>query len=101
MATVYILHSISLDRFYIGSCVNLDNRLEQHRNKTFKGSFTSKAEDWEIFFQCSDLHITQARKIEAHIKRMKSKKYINNLKAFPDMIDKLKLRYPFPTTIKN
>jgi putative endonuclease len=36
----------------------------------------------------------QAFQIEKHIKRMKSKKYIKDLKKFPDISEKLKLKYP-------
>jgi putative endonuclease len=31
----------------------------------------------------------QAREIESHVKRMKSKKYIANLKQYPEIIQKL------------
>ncbi len=35
----------------------------------------------------------QALAIEKHIKAMKSKIYIHNLKKYPEMIDKLLLKY--------
>jgi hypothetical protein len=43
---------------------------------------------------CSSLEFlcatfTQARRIENHIKRMKSRKYIMNLKTYPEMMEKL------------
>jgi putative endonuclease len=50
MATVYILYSYKLDKFYIGSCLNLELRLEQHRIKEFSDGFTRKADDWKLFF---------------------------------------------------
>ena len=93
MATVYILHSNQLRKFYIGSCENLDNRLIQHRAKSFKNSFTSLAEDWEVFYQISDLNYDQARKIEMHIKKMKLKNYIENIKRFPEIMEKLIAKY--------
>jgi len=34
--------------------------------------------------------IEQAKKLEAHIKRMKSRKYIRDLKIYPEEITKLK-----------
>ncbi|MTI38526.1 GIY-YIG nuclease family protein, partial [Fulvivirga lutimaris] len=33
MASVYILYSQSADKFYVGSCLNLEERLQQHKNK--------------------------------------------------------------------
>jgi len=35
----------------------------------------------------------QALEIEAHIKKMHSKKYINDLKSYPELRDKLIHRY--------
>jgi putative endonuclease len=94
-AYCYILHSIRLNRFYIGSTlVGVKERLEKHMNHHYgDNKFTSKTDDWELFlsFECEDLR--QARLIEKHIKRMKSKKYLKNLQKYPEMIDKLKLRY--------
>jgi len=39
------------------------------------------------------LDYEQARKIEKQIKRMKSKKYIENLKKYPDIVKKLIEKY--------
>jgi len=69
MASVYILFSKKLDRFYTGSCKTLDYRIEQHLNKDFNKSFTARAEDWELFFFIDQLHYDQARMIEEHIKK--------------------------------
>ena len=80
MATVYILYSETGDHFYIGSCKELEFRFQDHLNKKYKDSFTSKYQDWEIYLEIQQLEYQQARKIERHIKRMKSKKYIRDLK---------------------
>ena len=93
MATVYIIYSNSIDTFYIGSCLNLKQRLEQHRDKTFNDSFTRRASDWKLFLKIDNLDYRQARKIENHIKKMKSRKYINNLKKYPEIIYKLIQKY--------
>jgi putative endonuclease len=71
----------------------MEERLIQHRNKAFGKGFTSKADDWEIFLEIKDLEYLQARKIEGHIKRMKSRIYIENLARYPDIIKKLKQKY--------
>ena len=93
MATVYILYSSSLNKYYIGSCKDLVDRFQQHQEDFFGKSFTQKANDWEIFYCLDDLTYSQARKIESHIKKMKSKKYIENLKDHPEMAQKLKALY--------
>jgi GIY-YIG catalytic domain len=46
MATVYILRSEKLNRFYVGSCDSLEYRIDQHLNKEFVKSFTTSAEDY-------------------------------------------------------
>ena len=75
---VYILYSKNLDKFYIGETSNIENRLTQHHFKVYKNAFTSAASDWEIFHDINCVSKGQALKIEAHIKRMKSKKFIGN-----------------------
>ena len=89
MAAVYILYSQSLDKYYIGSCIEVTERLDQHLSKIFPGAFTTKANDWVIFFSLIDLSYKQARSIESHIKNMKSKKYIQNLKRYPEISQNL------------
>ena len=93
MAYVYILHSISADKFYIGSTKDQTQRLEYHLNKEFKNSFTAKFSDWELFFSIETVDNTTARKIEAHIKKMKSRTYILNLKRYPEIAEKLIANY--------
>lgn len=65
----------------------------QHLNKDFSKSFTANADDWELFLFIDELDYTQAREIEAHIKRMKSRTYIYNLKKYPEIGNKLKTKY--------
>jgi putative endonuclease len=92
MATVYILYSNGANSYYIGSCNDLNERLEQHRKKKFAG-FTSKENDWELVYTLNELNFKQARKIESHIKRMKSRKYIQDLVQFPEITERLMLKY--------
>jgi putative endonuclease len=89
VAAVYILYSNRINRFYIGSCINLDKRLEEHKNKVFPASFTSITDDWELFLSFENLDYNQARNIELHIKKMKSSKYIRNLKLHEELRNKL------------
>jgi putative endonuclease len=93
MASVYILHSTNLNRFYIGSCLDLSERIGQHQNKVFRESFTSKADDWVLYLSINDLQYSQARKIETHIKKMHSSVFIKNLKEYPQMQERLIQKY--------
>jgi putative endonuclease len=93
---VYIIYSPGYERFYIGETRNLDNRLKAHNNGTYHGSSTAFTSDWEIYLilECDD--IRHARAVEFHIKKMKSRQYKFNLKAYPEMrrilIEKYKQR---------
>ena len=93
MATVYVLYSASIDKFYFGSCLDLEQRLEQHRMHIYSKGFTRRASDWELFYKAEGLNHVQARKIELHLKRMKSRKYVENLLVHPEIIEKLKDQY--------
>ena len=93
MNLVYILHSKTLDRFYIGFTTDLDRRLEFHSNSVEARKFTSKANDWVLYFKIECETKKQALAIEQHIKKMKSKTYIENLVRYPDIIIKLLEKY--------
>ncbi|MGB9153703.1 MAG: GIY-YIG nuclease family protein [Alphaproteobacteria bacterium] len=93
MASVYILYSKIADKYYIGSTKELKTRIEYHHNKEFKNSFTSKYNDWELFYSINEVSNTTARKIESHIKRMKSIIYMENLKKYPEISPKLVQKY--------
>ena len=56
-----------MDTYYTGSCLDLEKRLIQHKDKEFSSSFTSKADDWKLFLKIDELEYNQARKIEAHV----------------------------------
>ena len=95
MAYCYILFSEKLNKYYIGSTTELvKERLEKHISEFYQGvHFTHNAKDWIVFFSILCSSIKQARKIEAHIKRMKNKTYIRNLKQYPEMAEKLLEKY--------
>lgn len=93
MADVYILYSLKLNKYYIGSCFNFKNRLNEHLCKEYENSFTSKADDWILDFKIEDLDYKQARLIEQHIKKMKSRKFIADLKKYPEIVERLILKY--------
>ncbi len=93
MATVYVLYSAEINQFYIGSCNDLEKRLNQHLDKSFDIAHTKRANDWTLFYSIEELEYETVRKIEAHIKKMKSQKYIYDLKRYPEIMDKLVQKY--------
>ncbi len=93
MASVYILYSPSLNQYYIGSCKVLSERIEQHLCKEIPGAFTGKVKDWILYLSLNELKYEQARLIEKHIKKMKSRVYIENLKKYPELSEKIITKY--------
>ncbi|MGB3606919.1 GIY-YIG nuclease family protein [Psychroserpens sp.] len=89
---VYILSSEKLNRFYNGYSSNLVERLFFHQ-KAEKHKYTYNGKDWVLFFKIDYKSKSQGLAIEAHIKRMKSKFYIQNLLKYPDITQKLMLKY--------
>ena len=93
MACFYIIYSKSIDAYYIGSCLDMEERLQQHNSKYFVNSFTAKTSDWSLVVIIEELSQEQARKIELHVKKMKSRVYINNRIKFPEMRNNLKIKF--------
>ena len=90
----YILHSQVLGKYYTGVTLeNVSSRLEKHNESTYGTHYTSQTKDWELYLEIICNCKTQMFQIEKHIKRMKSKVYIENLKKYPEMIEKLKNKY--------
>ncbi|UMY66122.1 MULTISPECIES: GIY-YIG nuclease family protein [unclassified Flavobacterium] len=92
MYTVYILFSEKLNRFYIGATSDFDTRWHYHQLAE-NHKFTHKASDWTLFLSIECATKTQAFAVEKHIKAMKSKTYIQNLKKYPEMTQKLLQKY--------
>ena len=91
---VYILYSEKIDRFYVGNTeLKVLERLAQHNQGLNKNAFTIKGRPWTLFHSFSCESRRQARQIERHIKKMKSKKYILNLKNYPEIKQKLLTRF--------
>ncbi|WP_422354071.1 GIY-YIG nuclease family protein [Roseivirga pacifica] len=93
MHAVYIIFSPSQNRFYVGESVNAEARLDQNNLGYYENSFTKVTDDWvlKLVLKCNDK--THAKRIESHIKSMKSKRYIENLLAYDEMRQKLLNRY--------
>jgi putative endonuclease len=87
--SVYIIYSPKLDSFYVGTTDNFSQRLEEHNSGKDKSSFTYRGIFWEKFLIIDNLESKQAFWLETKIKSMKSKRYIINLKKYPELIEKL------------
>ena len=74
---VYIIYSKTVDKYYVGSSSNLEDRLRRH-NSAHRG-FTGIAQDWVFVFKEAFLSNTEALKREKEIKSRKSRKYIEAL----------------------
>jgi putative endonuclease len=90
---VYIIYSQSVDKFYVGETVNVQERIKQHNSGVYKNASSKIATDWNLFLKIECKSRTQALQIERHIKKMKSRKYLENLKKFPEMRTKLIIRF--------
>ena len=93
MIGVYILYSKQLDRYYTGQSINTSVRLDQHNSKFYRNSYTSRADDWELFLAIPCTSKSQAIRIERYIKAMKSRNYIERLKNETELIEELKRRF--------
>ena len=70
----YILHSSAKDKYYVGSCENIEIRLALHnagRNKSTKFGIPWIVKKIETFSTRAE-----ATQRETHIKKMKSRKFI-------------------------
>ena len=77
MFKVYIIYSLTLDRYYIGHSQDLDARIYCHKNSGSKS--TKAANDWSLKYSEQFETRGQAMKRELEIKRKKSRKYIEFL----------------------
>ncbi|MDG1793836.1 MAG: GIY-YIG nuclease family protein [Flavobacteriaceae bacterium] len=90
MPFCYIIYSSKLDKYYTGSCANFDLRLKAHNSKKYAASFTSKSDDWKRFIVIQTQTNKHAIRLERKIKQMKSRVFIENLKKYPELLNKIK-----------
>ena len=77
MAYMYILYSEKLNKYYIGSCINLERRLYEHN--IGHSSFTSTGIPWKLVYSEEFETDLEAKRREMKVKKMKSRKYIEQL----------------------
>jgi putative endonuclease len=92
MFYIYILYSQLFDKYYVGHTDDPVRRLNEH-NEVAENSYTSRYRPW-VLLACYKVGEGRglAMKIEKHIKKQKSKKYIIEL-AKRDNIDDLVDRF--------
>ncbi len=95
MICCYILFSKKLNGFYTGvSQDDLQERILKHNLHTYgTHRYTAQTEDWELYYYSECSSFSLAVKLEKHIKKMKSKTYIQNLLKYPEIMEKLKKQY--------
>jgi putative endonuclease len=67
MATVYILFSKKLNKYYVGACTDLERRLHEHSIGHSK--FTSTGIPWILFHEVKFDDLPAAKRRETQIKR--------------------------------
>ena len=77
MAFTYILYSSKLNKYYIGTCSDIERRLYEHNIGQSK--FTSLGIPWVVVYKEEFQQLSEAKKRELYIKKMKSRKYIDDL----------------------
>ena len=77
----YILYSANFNRYYIGHCEDLTLRLARHNNKQVPS--TKPYVPWIMVYSESYASRQEANARELYIKRMKSRKYIEQLLNSP------------------
>ena len=77
MPYTYILYSKKLNKYYVGSCINLERRLYEHNIGHSK--FTSLGVPWQFVYSELFESLVEAKTRELKVKRMKSRKYIEGL----------------------
>ena len=87
----YILYSETLGKFYTGACQkSLEERIVKHNTHFYgKKHFTASATDWQLFLRIDCNDYSHALRVERKIKSMKSSIYIQNLKKYPELVQKI------------
>jgi putative endonuclease len=80
MYYVYILYSVSADKFYIGQTGDVQKRLEEHNHPLVNSKFTAKYLPWELkmYFPVNE-NRGDAMKVEGFLKDQKSRKFVLKL----------------------
>lgn len=78
---VYILYSEKTGHYYIGSCADIEIRLQRHNAGATPS--TKHGRPWKVVYSEIYADKTEALKRENYLKSMKSRKYIEALVLLP------------------
>ncbi len=94
MPFVYIMYSKFIDHYYIGYTTDsVELRVQKHLTDFYKNKYTAQVKDRVLQISVNCLNEGQAKNIEKHIKKMKSRKYIADLIKYPEIVSKLLAKY--------
>jgi len=80
MYYIYIIYSLSANKYYVGYTNDFNKRLVEHNTQQSFNTYTSKYRPWNLkaVFECGT-DIAFAMQIEKFIKKQKSKLFIKKL----------------------
>ena len=77
MFVVYAIYNKTNDKIYIGQTTNIDVRIQQHNDKIFDGSYTSRFNGtWELIYQESVENRQKALEREKQLKSYRGREFI-------------------------
>ena len=79
MYFIYIIKSLSKNKYYTGITNNLDRRLEEHNQKLSNTLTTKNLTDFELVFCTSVSNRLVAREIEKYLKSGSGREFRNSL----------------------
>ena len=77
MGYLYVLQSSKSGRYYVGSAIDPDRRLTQHNSNSVKA--TRNRGPWSRVALLAFADVSTARKAEAFVKRLKSRRIVELL----------------------
>ncbi len=81
-----------LNRYYVGTTDDVVRRLEEHNNAFYEDAYTSKGIPWNLLLSIVCDSSSEAYRLEAFIKRMKSRKFIEKLLVDPELVKSIRYR---------
>ncbi len=79
MPVTYIIYFAKLNKYYIGACIDFQRRFYEHN--IGHSTFTSTGIPWEKKFLREFATLQEAKTFELKVKKMKSRKFIEELIA--------------------
>ena len=80
---LYILHSNTSTKYYVGETHDVKERILKHNQHEYANAFSKIANDWALAFECNDRN--EALFLERYIKKMKSKIFIEKIIENPEI----------------